>query len=110
MGTKKRTKKEHLAAVVIGNVGPMRAYRVMVYIASWGIATKKLGHPPVNVEEYADWWHKTRATAYREQELFREALPMHKTPTAICEWLELADPDVFKEAPETAAFKIGAVL
>lgn len=110
MVNKKRQRR--LIESVLNNVGgsSIKAHRVVLYIACWGVCSKKLGRPPVNVEEYADWWNKTRATAYREQQLFREALPMHETPTAICEWLQETDPAIFNQAAGLAAFEVGSLL
>lgn len=55
----------------------------MQFIWSWGDAIEKLGRAPESVEEYADTVGASYATAYREQKLFREALPGQDTPTAI---------------------------
>lgn len=111
MATKKQ-KRKRLIESVLKNVdnSPIRAHRVVVFIACWGICTRGLGRPPANIEEYSDWWAKSRATGFREQELFREALPMYTTPTPICEWLSADDPLVFDQPVGVAAFDVGARL
>jgi hypothetical protein len=107
---KSKQKHQRMMAVAVERVGPVKAYKAALFIASWGHVTKNLGRPPVTVDEYADWWNKSRAMGFREQRLFREAFPHLETPTAICEWLEENDAKVFDGDPAEAAFQIGAVL
>jgi hypothetical protein len=63
----------------------------------------QLGHPPT-VEEYADWWKESRATAYREQQLFRETFPGMETPDLLLDHMkrqglgEVVDPDQLQPA------------
>lgn len=111
MATKKQ-KQKRLIESVLKNVdgSPVKAHRVVLFIASWGVCMRSLGRPPANIEEYSDWWAKSRATGYREQELFREALPMYATPTPICDWLAADDPAVFDQPAAVAAFTVGARL
>jgi len=61
----------------------MRGIRVCSFIVSWGYAYEKLGRAPRSVEEYAELGGVSVPTAYRDQKLFREALPGESTPTRI---------------------------
>jgi hypothetical protein len=110
MAKSKNDRRDRLVETVIVNVGAIRAYRVMLFISCWGICTQKLGRPPVNVEEYSDWWRMSRSQGFREQQLFRDALPMHRTPTDICTWLLEQDPEIFSKGEAAAAFRVGALL
>jgi hypothetical protein len=46
----------------------------------WGLATAELGREPTAVEEYARVMEVSRATAFRDQQAFREAFPDETTP------------------------------
>jgi hypothetical protein len=83
VNTMRKADPNALVAVMTRNVGFVKAMKVLTFVAAWGIATESLGHPPVSVEEYADWWKESYPTAYREQKLFREALPGETTPERI---------------------------
>jgi hypothetical protein len=76
---------DSLLVVLTANVGFRKAMKVLVFIVAWGKVYDALGHAPVSVEEYAYWWRESVPTAYREQKLFREALPGQTTPTLIWE-------------------------
>lgn len=39
------------------------------------------GHEPVNIEEYAEVMQESRATAFRDQQAFRQAFPDEENPT-----------------------------
>jgi hypothetical protein len=62
-------------------VGFRRAVQVLEFMVAWDIARRSLhGREPLTLDEYADWWKRTRSTAFREQARFREALPGETTP------------------------------
>lgn len=77
--------------------------RLAAFIVTWGVCRDKLGRTP-SVEEYADWWGQPYATAYREQQLFREAFAPLKTPDPVLEHMaqeglgEVVDPDQLQPA------------
>lgn len=106
----KKQKRESLMTIAVQRVGPVQAYKALVFATCWGHCTKKLGRPPVTVDEYADWWNKSRAMGFREQRVFRDAFPEHETPTALCAWIEEQDVHVFEGNPAVAAFRFGALL
>ena len=39
------------------------------------------GHEPTNIEEYAEVMQESRATAFRDQQAFRQAYPDEENPT-----------------------------
>jgi hypothetical protein len=83
---RRKLEPDSLLVVLTDRVGLVNAMKVLTFIASWGIATEDLGHPPDTIEEYAYWWRSSAATGYREQRLFREAMRDETaTPTAIWE-------------------------
>ena len=60
-------------------IGVRRGYTVMAFIVAWEIA--RSSYPEgMSVEDYADWWKISNATAYRDQQWFRAALPDELTP------------------------------
>lgn len=66
----------------IARAGVLKGARVAQFIAQWTIATQSVGHP-ITLEEYAEWWHESRATSFRHQARFREVFPMLDTPQPI---------------------------
>jgi hypothetical protein len=84
MSMKKRPTLQHLAAK---RVGLIAGARVVAFIVQWGIAEEALGHS-LTLEEYADWWHASRSTVYREQARFREAFPSETTPQRLVDLLK----------------------
>src|SRR6266511_1489401 len=78
-----------LAELLARRVGLRKTIKVLSFIVAWGIVYESLGRAPDSVEEYADWWRESRAKAFREQQLFREALPGEETPTRIYEQVRL---------------------
>lgn len=75
--------RDSLLVVLTIKVGLFKAIKVLTFIVCWGYASEELGHPPETVEEYAYWWRMSAAKAFREQRLFRDALPGESTPTRI---------------------------
>jgi hypothetical protein len=78
----------------VRNAGFRTTLRALQFAMSWGVATASLGHEPGSVEEYAEFWGESRATAFREQQAFREAFPNETTParmnalSGLREWSE----------------------
>jgi hypothetical protein len=68
--------------VAIRNGGFHRACKAVFFVMSWGMAADALGCEPT-IEEYAEWWHRSYSTAYRQQVNFRLCLPNEKTPQAM---------------------------
>ena len=60
----------------------------------WAIAEEALGHPPT-LDDYADWWHESRSTVFREQARFREAFPSETTPQRIADELKRQEGDTW---------------
>jgi hypothetical protein len=85
--------------------------RVCSFVISWGYAYEKLGRAPGSVEEYAELGGASVPTAYREQRLFREALPGESTPTRIWESvrkkIDAADAAAAARLGNVAAEKLG---
>lgn len=71
--------------VIVQRVGFKRASDVLLFAVQWGMVCAELGRDPENIEEYADWWKMSRATAFREQQRWRDALPEFSTPTEFFE-------------------------
>lgn len=64
-----------------------RAGKIGAFVSGWGITRRRLGRTPT-IDEYAAEWGIDRATAFREQQLFRETFPKLKTPDPILDRLE----------------------
>ncbi len=75
---------QQLAAV---NVGQIAGAKVVAFIVQWGIAREALGHS-LTLEDYADWWHASRSTVFREQARFRDAFPGETTPQRLVDLLK----------------------
>lgn len=71
-----------IAELCVARAGILKGARVQAFIASWTIASQSMGKP-ITLEEYADWWKESRATAYRHQARFREVFPGLETPQPI---------------------------
>lgn len=72
----------------IKRVGYRHALDVGEFFMAWLTVHHELGQRP-SVEEYAAWWKVSRATAYREQQKFREAWPEFDTPSDVASVLGL---------------------
>jgi hypothetical protein len=66
-----------------------KAARVAAFVVAWGVVRRELGRTP-SVEEYAEYWKQSRATAFREQEAFREVFDRCDTPDLVLDRLEAA--------------------
>lgn len=63
-----------------------RSYRktakVVAFITAWSKSMDRCPQP-LSIEDYAADWKVSRATAYRELKLFREAFPQLHDPTPV---------------------------
>jgi hypothetical protein len=62
------------------NAGIRKTSRALKFAMGWGLATATLGREPATVEEYAQVMQESRATAFRDQQAFREAFPEEESP------------------------------
>jgi hypothetical protein len=82
----------------------LKGARLAAFIVSWGRCRDELGRTPNNVEEYAAWWGQSKATAYREQQLFRDAFAPLQTPDGVLDHMkaqglgEVIDPEQLRAA------------
>lgn len=84
-------KAASLLEVVYGVTGSYReTAKICSFVKSWAKVRDSIGKTP-NMEEYAAYWKVGRATAYREQALFREAFP------------DLHDPGPLLDAPNAGS-------
>ena len=72
------------AQVAVKNAGIKFGSQALVYGACWAITTESLGREPT-MEEFAEWWHESRSSVFRDQSIFRKAFPTLKTPWPIFE-------------------------
>lgn len=109
---KRKTETYRLVERLASELGLRRATSVLEFIGCWCIASESLGRPPVNIEEYAEWWRISRAQAFREQQMFRAALPELQTPTPIWEQLRRDHSELFrgKTPAPVVAMRLGGIL
>lgn len=72
--------RDSFAVVSARRAGTVKAGKLMGFAVCWASTHAKLGRIPT-VEEYADDWATSRATAYREQARWREYWPEFATPS-----------------------------
>lgn len=63
-------------------VGLRKAMKVLSFMVAWDHARDQLGYEPT-IDQYAEWWKESAATAYRHQQVFREAFPGETTPSRL---------------------------
>ena len=78
--------------VAVAQGGLLKGPRAMAVIVGWMVAEQMLGHPPT-LEEYQEWWKLSRATAFRDQALFRECFPAETTPQQIADLVRARHPE-----------------
>lgn len=88
-----------LLEYAIAKGGFRNGNKAMTYIVQWGICREFLEHDP-EIEEYAEWWKVSLATAYRDQQYFRQVFEQHETPAAI--WSQVRDHVQAKKDLKTA--------
>lgn len=81
-----------LFAVLTRRVGLRKALNVLLFVTKWGYVYEYLRGPVASLEEYAEWWHLNERNAYREQKLFREAVPGDLNPNRLWEQLQALNP------------------
>jgi hypothetical protein len=79
---------ELFSVYLFRTLGWRRGTKVAAFVAAWGIYSDSLSRSAERtLAGYASFWHESRATSFREQELFRVAFPEHLTPESL--WREL---------------------
>jgi hypothetical protein len=86
MSRRRRRQRPTLQQLAAVRVGQIAGARVVAFIVQWAIAVEAVGHS-LTLEEYADWWHASRSTVFREQARFREAFPDETTPQRLVDLL-----------------------
>jgi hypothetical protein len=61
-------------AVLLVTGGVRKGYHAGLYLSCWLFASERLGHE-LSLEEYGDWWKKSRATCYRQRGFLAVSLP-----------------------------------
>lgn len=87
-----------VVAVAVSRVGMRKAYKAAVFVGLWAYVTREHGRPPVTVDEFAEWMELSRAQAFRDQQVFRQAFPEFPTPTEL--WAALEVPPSLDQSPE----------
>jgi len=77
-------RKPTVGSVALLNAGFSDAMTGMVMLASWLIAREELGRWPRSLEEYAEHWKMSTASAYREFKRFKLCFPGYETVTDFC--------------------------
>ena len=85
---RKRNKPKTLLQLAVANGGLIKGYRAVGFILCWAIAEEMISHPPT-LDEYREWWKESRATAFREQAIFRECFPGETTPQRIVDAIKV---------------------
>lgn len=73
-------RRRTLASVAIERVGVRKGGRVLAFAMEWGLVVQELKRRPT-VEEFAEFWKVSNATAYRDQARWRETFPEFDTPS-----------------------------
>ena len=63
------------------NAGIITTTRALKFALGWGLFMASEKHEPTNIEEYAEVMQESRATAFRDQQAFRQAFPDEENPT-----------------------------
>lgn len=77
----KRARLETWAERGFKNAGILNTARALKFAMGWGLFAASEGREPENIEEYAEVMGESRATAYRDQQAFRQAYPDEESPT-----------------------------
>lgn len=59
--------------------------RALRFAVRWGMCASELGREPRSIEEYAELTSESRASAFRDQQAYREAFPAEKSPARMNE-------------------------
>lgn len=63
------------------NAGILTTTRALKFAMGWGLFMASEGREPENIDEYAEVMQESRATAFRDQQAFRQAFPDEESPT-----------------------------
>jgi hypothetical protein len=86
MTIRRKRQRPTLQQLAATRVGKTSGARVVAFIVQWAVAAEALGHA-LTLDEYADWWHASRSTVFREQARFRDAFPGETTPQRLVDLL-----------------------
>ncbi len=86
-------KQDVLFVALARKVGLRNAYKVLLFIISWGTVYEATDGPVGSIEDYARWWKQNERSAYREQQLFRKAFPSDDNPNRLWEQLRAQNPN-----------------
>lgn len=92
-----------VAEIAMARSGFRGATRAITFIALWGTVAENMGRAP-SMEEYAEFWFKSRATSYREKQAYEVCFP----DVPIEQMWENARRQV-KSRGQTAVFEVGAL-
>lgn len=81
--------RDSFMAVTIQRAGIRRGSDVCTFVLCWWALMSDKGGDEPTIDEYADHWKVSRATAYREQQRFREVWPEFETPAGVADALRL---------------------
>jgi hypothetical protein len=96
-----------VGVMVVRKVGWRQGLRALTYVVAWGIAADREGRA-LTVEEYADYWKESRATAYREFQAFRRVWPKEENPARI--WGMARERVGERKRADVAAAQLGALV
>ena len=74
-------------------VGLRKAYKILLFVISWGAVYESGDGPVGSIEDYARWWNMNERSAYREQQVFRQAFPNDANPNRLWEQLRAQNPN-----------------
>lgn len=72
-----------LGEFLAGRVGLYKATKVVAFIVAWGIYSDKTPGEAHTLDGYSAYWKQSRATTYRERDLFRLCFPDDKVPDRV---------------------------
>jgi hypothetical protein len=67
------------------NAGIRTTERALRFAVRWGMCAAELGREPRSIEEYAELTNESRASAFRDQQAYREAFPAEDSPARMNE-------------------------
>ena len=94
--------REVLAVYLFRTLGWRKGSKVVAFVASWGIYSESLlPGDERSLGAYGAYWSQSRATCFREQELFRQAFPGYETPELV--WRQVRSTAVLNGDRDTVA-------
>jgi hypothetical protein len=67
------------------NAGMRTTNRAVNFAVRWGTLSAELGREPRSIDEFAELVGESRASAFRDQQAFREAFPAESSPRRMIE-------------------------